>query len=85
MLYALLVFYSYQHAVLTEAMLKRNSIPVEFVATPRSIMNSCSHSLKFGLEYEKVVKEIVQRLNIPYKGIYEVEKVYSGYRVIRAL
>lgn len=85
MLYALLVFYSYQHAVLTEMMLKRNNIPVEFVATPRSITNSCSHSLKFGLEYEKVVKEIVQRLNIPYKGIYEVEKIYSGYKVIRAL
>lgn len=85
MKYALLVFYSYQHAILTEKMLKRNNIPIEFVATPRSIMNSCSHSLKFGLEYEKVVKEIVQRLNIPYKGIFEVEKIYSGYKVIKML
>lgn len=79
---AILVFYSYQHAVLCDKVLRQNNIPVEFVPTPRSIMNSCSHSLKFGLEYVNVVKLIIQRINIPYKGIYEVEKTYSGYTVI---
>lgn len=82
MRYGILVFYSYQHAVLCDKVLRQNNIPVEFIPTPRSIMNSCSHSLKFGLEYVNIVKLIVQRINIPYKGIYEVEKTYSGYTVI---
>lgn len=79
---AIIVFYSYQHAILCDKVLRQNKIPVEFISTPRTIMNSCSHSLKFPLEYVDVVKIIVQRINIPYKGIYEVEKVYSGYNVI---
>ncbi|CAK9331091.1 DUF3343 domain-containing protein [Thermoanaerobacter kivui] len=85
MKYGLIVFYSYQHGLMTEKILKKNSIPVEFVPTPRSITNSCSHSLKFGIEYTKVIKDILQRINIPYKGIYEVEKTYSGYEVINIL
>ncbi|MDI6604534.1 MAG: DUF3343 domain-containing protein [Thermoanaerobacteraceae bacterium] len=85
MIYAIIVFYSYQHAILCEKLLKQNNISVEFISTPKSIMNSCSHSLKFKLEYAEVVKTIVQRTSIPYKGIFKVEKEYSGYKVIGAI
>ncbi|MGB9679182.1 MAG: DUF3343 domain-containing protein [Thermoanaerobacteraceae bacterium] len=82
MKFGLIVFYSYQHGVMVEKILKRNNIPVEFVPTPRSFMYSCSNSIRFGLEYKNLVKDILKRINIPYKGIYEVEKNYNGYKVV---
>jgi len=83
--YGLIVFYSYQHGLMAEKMLKKNNIPVEFVPTPRSITESCSHSLKFGLESLRVVQNLLQRLNIPYKGIYEVERIPAGYKIVKII
>lgn len=83
MKYGLIVFYSYQHGLMAERVLKRHNIAVEFVPTPRSISEGCSHSLKFGLESLKVVQNLLQRINVPYKGVYEVEKIPAGYKIVK--
>lgn len=68
----MLVFESYNQAILLYRKLLEKKCIVELISTPCRISRGCSQSVVFTVEETKVVIEEAKKNNIVVRGIYKI-------------
>lgn len=68
--YGYVLFYSTSSALRTEKLAKILNIPIKLVPAPRQLSSDCGVCIRFELENEESVRELLTKNNIEYSSIH---------------
>lgn len=73
------LFYSHNHGLALEALLKKEKIKYTIVPTPRELSASCGIAVQYEEEDEKRIAKLVEDNSIKVRGFYSLEKKYADF------
>lgn len=78
-------FNSTHHAIRSDKLFGESKIKSTTLPTPREITASCGISIRFLYNEIENVKEILEKNNIEYKGIYNIKKLEDGKKEVNQI
>jgi len=78
----LIVFDSVHHAIRTERLLHEAKIVEEMIPTPREITASCGQSISFNERDLDIVRKILEREKILFRGIYSAANAHRKFELL---
>ena len=68
--YGVVLFHTTSSAIRAEKMLKKEGFAVKLIPTPRQFSSDCGVALRFELEQEKNVKELLERVKVEVAHVH---------------
>lgn len=69
--YGLVTFYSWNHAVRAEQVLKRNEFSIDLIPAPREFTSNCGTALRFVWLERDAVEQSLESAHVPVEAIHE--------------
>lgn len=68
--YGVLLFESTHHAMEAEKHLKESNLPARIISTPEKIKASCGFSLKYEIDLEETILNLLNQEKVLYEAYY---------------